>query len=105
MNSIWLCCDPAPAKPLDLKAAKIGRSYSAPQAHFGIFNDSPATIGSRLPRPGTPFAEPAEPEMPVKQIEILSHRLGPICESPPSTMSFDFDRKGFSALTCAIAIF
>ena len=105
MNSIWLCCDPKPAKSLHgEKALKDGQP--SPLSHFGIFTDSPSNIGRYLPRPGTPFETGSttggQDVRPMKLAELVPGGMG-VCDSP--SVGFGFQRSCISGISCAVTIF
>ena len=83
MNSLWLCCDPLPAKDLQKKEPK---STSSP--FLGVFTEDPSIIGRILPRPITPFHDEMDQYYVSKYDE--EERQPNLCESPP-TISIDFD--------------
>ena len=105
MNSIWLCCDAEPAKPLlDAKAGKESQPSQIAHSHMGVFTDSPARIGAALPRPVTPVPG-VVPGIVTKEIETMEVAETQICDSPPSDLSLDFEKGRFFQTPFSLVIF
>jgi hypothetical protein len=108
MDSLWLCVDAEPAKPLRSgKAALVRSQSSGVQAPvLGIFTDHPANIARRLPRPTTPFVPATEFALPRKQA-AWDQAPGPepMCDSPPADLGFEFGSPSYEAVSVALSLF
>jgi hypothetical protein len=108
MNSVWLCVDAEPAKPLrsGKKALRRTQSTGVQTPVLGIFTDHPVNIARRLPRPLTPFVSAPEPALPQKQ-SIWDQETSPepTCDSPPVDLGFGFGDPQYAPASVAISIF
>ena len=105
MNSIWLCCDAEPARPLlEGKSGKESQPSQIAHSHMGVFTDSPAAIGAMLPRPTTPVPG-FVPGIVTKDIEHDCIVCTPICDSPPADLALDFEKGRFHRTSFDLVIF
>jgi hypothetical protein len=108
MDSLWLCVDAEPAKPLRSGRTPLVRSRSSgvQTPVLGIFTDHPVNIARRLPRPTTPFVPAPDAVLPQKQ-PAWDQEPGPeaICDSPPVDLGFGFGDPRYEQASVPISLF